>query len=395
MSFLKFINESFDKNYSLGSDGVQKTNKKRTPGKRTKLHESMLDIADKLEGVDSQHKLGNKRFPDECKNGKCTDEVLTEDRNRYKRFLLKCAVVYEGQVMDYVPMEFYFDTEEEMTNFIKNGNDEISPENIKVESAYELNKIDINLGEGKSHKPFRKNSSVGNANEVLTEDRDEYTDVVELIADYFNVPVEDITQSSWDDRVYELPDGEEYLVIHEDDVYDAVKDDIEILFDDIGMDSFTPYFQEWIMDYALDLDWFEDAQIESYEMYFNDIVNESSDTFESRAIEELYDAGIIDEDNFDTNDEGEVDYGSFDGDVYDYKDDFVDYMVYKSENPAEWFIGVYGVNELSNVIQEYNLIDMDKVTEECIDVDGAAHFLARYDGEEHEIGGPYLAYRQN
>jgi hypothetical protein len=264
----------------------------------------MLDIADKLEEVDSRHKLGDKRFPDKCKNGKCTDEVLTEDR-------------------------------------------------------------------------------------------DEYTDVIQVVADYFNVPVEDITQASWDDRVYELPDGEEYLVIHEDDVYDAVKDDIEILFDDIGMDSFTPYFQEWILYNAVDMDELEDYQTEYYANYFNDIIDESSDPYENRAIEELYDAGIINDSDFDTDENGEVDYSSFNGDVYDYVDDFVDSMVSGHDTPIEWFEDYLGKDYLYDCIEHGNLIDMDKVTEECIDVDGAAHFLARYDGEEHEIGGPYLAYRQN
>jgi hypothetical protein len=304
MSFLKFINESFDKNYNLGSDRIQKTSKKKLPVKRTRLHESMLDIADKLEGVDSQHKLGKKRFPDKCKNGKCTDEVLTEDR-------------------------------------------------------------------------------------------DEYTDVIQVVADYFNVPVEDITQSSWDDRVYELPNGEEYLVIHEDDVYDEVRKDVEGIFDDIGMESFTPFFQEWILYNAMDLDWFEEAQRESFASYFDDITRESSDTYENRAIEELYDAGIIDDDDFDTDDEGEVDYNSFNGDADDYVDEYVDYMVDQADEPVRWFISEFGKKSFSDTVKEHNLIDMDMVIDECLDVDGAAPFLARYDGKEHEIGGPYLAYRQN
>ena len=222
MSFLKFINESFDKNYNLGSDRVQKTNKKRLPGKRTKLHESMLDIADKLEETDCQYKLGKKRFPDKCKDGKCTDEVLTEDR-------------------------------------------------------------------------------------------DEYTDVIQLVADYFNVPVEDITQSSWDERVYELPDGEEYLVIHENDVYDAVKEDIKGAIDGCGgvLHTFTPNAIEYMLLNCL--------------------------------------ADGVSDDDMETEED-------------------------------------------KNNIDNY---DMDEIVDLCLEWDGAAHFLARYDGEEHEIGGPYLAYRQN
>lgn len=63
----------------------------------------------------------------------------------YKRFLLKCRIMYDSWLKDYMDMEFYFDTKKEMINFIKNGNEDFSPENIKVESAFELNKIDIEL----------------------------------------------------------------------------------------------------------------------------------------------------------------------------------------------------------------------------------------------------------
>ena len=62
----------------------------------------------------------------------------------YKRFLLKCNVydLYKDKWKD---DEFYFDFKEEMINFIKNGTKYIKPEDIKVEAAFELNKIDLDL----------------------------------------------------------------------------------------------------------------------------------------------------------------------------------------------------------------------------------------------------------
>lgn len=61
----------------------------------------------------------------------------------YKRYLLKCRIMYDSWLGDYMDMDFYFDTEEEMIDFIKNGNESFNPEDIKVECAFELNKIDI------------------------------------------------------------------------------------------------------------------------------------------------------------------------------------------------------------------------------------------------------------
>ena len=38
---------------------------------------------------------------------------------------------------------------------------------------------------------------------------------------------------------------------------------------------------------------------------------------------------------------------------------------------------------------------LDDFAEECINVDGAGHFLAHYDGEEIELDGDYSAFRIN
>ena len=59
----------------------------------------------------------------------------------YKRFLLKCDIYnhYKGW---WENTEFYFDTKEEMIDFIKNGTDYTKPQDIRVQSAFELNKID-------------------------------------------------------------------------------------------------------------------------------------------------------------------------------------------------------------------------------------------------------------
>ena len=62
----------------------------------------------------------------------------------YKRFLLKCSTLnhYKGCWQD---REFCFDTKEDMIHFIKNGSEYTEPDDIRVEAAFELNKIDLDL----------------------------------------------------------------------------------------------------------------------------------------------------------------------------------------------------------------------------------------------------------
>ncbi len=54
----------------------------------------------------------------------------------------------------------------------------------------------------------------------------------------------------------------------------------------------------------------------------------------------------------------------------------------------------FGDEEFQRVLIEENLIDLEELAKYCVDVDGVAHALASYDGEEIEHEGMYL-YRVN
>ncbi|MGF0102048.1 hypothetical protein [Bariatricus sp. SGI.019] len=62
----------------------------------------------------------------------------------YKNFLLKCDI-YNHCKGWWENTEFYFDTKEELIDFIKNGTDYTKPQDIRVQATFELNKIDLNL----------------------------------------------------------------------------------------------------------------------------------------------------------------------------------------------------------------------------------------------------------
>lgn len=62
----------------------------------------------------------------------------------YKKYLLKC-IVLNNYAWYWEYKEFYFDTIEEVIGFIKNGNQWIKPEDIKVEGVFKIEKINIEL----------------------------------------------------------------------------------------------------------------------------------------------------------------------------------------------------------------------------------------------------------
>ena len=220
------------------------------------------------------------------------------------------------------------------------------------------------------------------------------TERIKALAAYLDVE-EDTLKEGYDDMVVETEDGEEYLVCDEDEAREKAEESIRNFIDDFGFTGFTEDFQEWIKNNAIDTEWFEDAMREGNEFYFDDILEEDSDKFESRAVEELYERGLIDDEDFDEDEDGNVDYTQFRGDPRDYKDDFVDDMCEGWDDPIEWFRDNFGDEQLTEVITRHDLIVIDVVVDTAIEWDGIAHFIATYDGDEIDLGDGYYAYRLN
>ena len=173
------------------------------------------------------------------------------------------------------------------------------------------------------------------------------------LADYLGVDEEEI-QTVGDNR-FEV-DEAEYLVCDEDEAYSYASEDIQNTFDDLGLDSFTKDFRDYILRNYLD------------ETTIEDIIKE-----------DLYDMF-----------EGDEDIPS------DKIDTYVENRFDEIEDPIDYLIDEYGYEFLNNLIYNYSgILDMEKVIDSCIDEDGIAHFIAYYDGEEIDLGDGLFAYRQN
>lgn len=216
----------------------------------------------------------------------------------------------------------------------------------------------------------------------------------QALADYLGVSFDEIKNGS-DDNLFETEDGEEYYVVDEDEATELAKEDIELLYDDIGLESFTPVFKDWIYDNAIDEDWFEDWFLNDYKSYAEEIRDEDSDDFASRLIEEMYEAGILTDDDFEIDDNGDTDYMTLKDDIEvdDKIDDFAQKLTDDIDDYAHEFEFQLGKDALKNVVDEHNLVDLDKVIDRCIDIDGLAHFIAHYDGEEIDLDDGLFAYR--
>ena len=169
--------------------------------------------------------------------------------------------------------------------------------------------------------------------------------------------------------MFQVGKEQEYLVANnEEEIFRACREEIKSFCDDVGIiDGLNWNNMGGIENYLSDENYFEEALRESYEFYVQDIANE-----EGRLQEEMTEAGV------------------------DTPEDYVDYLMDSIDDYVKEYKFQYGNEGLEGAIKGgFVSVDWDKVTQECIDTDGAGHLLSSYDGEELDLGDGYTAYRLN
>lgn len=193
----------------------------------------------------------------------------------------------------------------------------------------------------------------------------------EALAEELGVVEEDVIEK--EDNVYEV-DGEEYLVLTDDEADKEFKENEESIIDDIGIESFTENFKDYI---RLNLIATKDVLSvieEMMENYVNDLDEEG-------LRDELESHGLLNEDE-----------ELLEEDINALKIDLIDDLVNEIEDPTDWLIEQFGEKEFWTMMKDY--IDMDEIIDTIKEWDGRGPILAQYDGIEREIyGTDYYYYR--
>lgn len=214
------------------------------------------------------------------------------------------------------------------------------------------------------------------------------------LAEHLGIDESELENSDYDENAFTYDDME-YLVLDDQEAYEATYTNIENLFDDIGIEAFSKDMQDWIVENAIDYD-FEEAYREMEENYVEDIENEYSREFDNRLIEEMYDADILTDDDFVEYEDGKIDHETLkdEVDLNDKKEEFIDYLLDNISDFREEFIDEFGVDKVLRLVKEgYADVDMDAIVDEVIRWDGRGPSLASYDGEERELDNGLFAYR--
>ena len=195
---------------------------------------------------------------------------------------------------------------------------------------------------------------------------------IEALAKLLQVEVEDLTRSKYYNRVFENEEAGEYIVLTEEEAYDAADESIRDSIEECGIESFSKDYQECILNTCVDKEWFDEYLEEYYTYYIDEIRDEESgyEEYETMLDEEMDEAGVETE------------------------EEFLEYLIKGADDSIDWYIDCFGYEEFKSVCEECDLIDWDSVIEEVISEDGIANSIATYDGKEYEVG-EYFIYRLN
>ena len=183
--------------------------------------------------------------------------------------------------------------------------------------------------------------------------------------------IEDIQEIDAENNMIILDNNQEYLYFnnYEDAEATAVQYCVDII-QDCGL-SDNLIFQAEIQG-LIDKNWFADFWYEVHEqMAYNEDIDYIATYEEINALE----AGEIIEEEL-----RETYFNSLQSSI--------------NGQEMEEYKFQFGDQEFNKIILSNDLIDIDALAQYCVDVDGVAHFLAAYDGEELETNNIYL-YRYN
>lgn len=220
---------------------------------------------------------------------------------------------------------------------------------------------------------------------------------VKQLAEYLEIePGEIQVYKSYhdDEKYYEYrtPDGT-YLVMDEEEAREAVYDYVDEIIDEMGIESFTPEFQEWIIDNAVEnSEWFEDACLESYEAYAQDIEYEDDEKYGNRLIQECIENELIKA--------SEVKNGLYTGieDLYKLLSAYLFESTKEDYNGNfyTWYRDNFGKDCLQSLIKQGVLnFNYKQIADELILWDsGFGNTLSSWDGKQITLAD-YYAFKQN
>lgn len=182
----------------------------------------------------------------------------------------------------------------------------------------------------------------------------------------------------------------EYLVLTNEQADEKCYEEIQNLIDDCGPDAINGY------ENFIDEHYFDDAQQQSIQSYCYDIGKyEEDEKFGNRLVRECYENDLIDDTDFEQDEEGNAIYNQCKLDIDELTQKYVEWRC-DQQSSLDYMLEIDTPKNL--VKYNPNCINMDELVDYVISSDGRGHVLASYDGKEDWIqyqGEEYYIYRIN
>lgn len=234
---------------------------------------------------------------------------------------------------------------------------------ITSNNKYRTMKQRIRLTESQLYNVIKKcvNECLNSKRKKIIKESEEnfnpQSQIVSELADELGVDANSISElnySAYGNGKYYEVDGMEYLVYETyDDAYDAaVEANYSLIVDEqtlpnLNLEEFMS--EEWV----------------------EELAEEEADYYTNEAIE-----------NEEISEEERDDY---------YQEKYNEIV----NDPIYYLESLFGKKELPNYLIKYNALDFDAMAEKCVEIDGVAHLLASYDGNEIDLPSGAVAFRTN
>ena len=217
-------------------------------------------------------------------------------------------------------------------------------------------------------------------------------DKIHALAKFLGCKANEIESQAYNPFEYSYQ-GDEYLVLTKNQAKEAHEEYISNIIDEMGIEYFTPNFQEEIINNYINSDNMEYMIEEMESGYAVDIRYEGSNAYENRLVEECAEHGLLKEKDFD------ADNHYIGG--QDLVEMYTNFLIDKMKKEYGSYYGYY-YTEVDNSRETlHNFInsgliefDVKAVSDACVRCDGYGNSLAPYDGVTNKYGEYYI-FRQS
>lgn len=241
-------------------------------------------------------------------------------------------------------------------------------------------------------------------NEALSDDEMK-KECVDALSKKLGIPSENMTatieRNNIDDGYCTIKvedDDSEYIVADYGVAKELAKERVKSTFEEEGLSAFAPNFADYVCKNFGDKEFIDDTVEECLNDDIEDLHDKDAfdSKFETRFEEECYERNVLDDDDFEENEDGVwILKDKSDANIEELEYQLKSAIFANIGDHYDYLYDRFGEDEVHEMLENNNAFDEEAIAEEAVEADGVESFLATYDGYELDLDGDLVAYRIN